>query len=291
MRVNERMIIAGVAIVALAVGFYLLVLAPKRNEAADLKEQVNTLNASISAAEQQASYGEQARKDFPKYYGRMVVLGKAVPAESDTASLLVQLNSLSDQSKMDFQAIALNAGGSEGGSGTTAPAAPSSPTSPTGAATEAASTASTASSATPSSSGSSSTSTATPAPATEATAAALPIGSTVGPAGLPTFPYALTMRGGYFDIANFIGKIDGLVKPVSGGDQLSPDGRLLTVDGFGLQVTGLGPSPQLNATFVVTAYSSGQQGLTAGASSAGPAPVSPSPGETEVQPASAVVPK
>ena len=287
MRANERMIIAGVAIVALAVGFYLLVLAPKRNEAADLKSQINELHGSITAAEQQASYGEQARKDFPKYYGRMVVLGKAVPAESDTASLLVQLNSLSDQSKMDFRAIALNAGGSEGGSGTTTPAAPSSPTSPTGAATEAASTASTASSATPSSTAA----TATPAPATEATAAALPIGSTVGPAGLPTFPYALTMRGGYFDIANFIGKIDGLVKPVSGGAQLSPDGRLLTVDGFGLQVTGLGASPQLNATFVVTAYSSGQQGLTAGASSSGPSPVSPSPGETEVQTASAVVPK
>jgi hypothetical protein len=81
------------------------------------------------------------------------------------------------------------------------------------------------------------------------------------------------------------------VKPVSGGDQLSPDGRLLTVDGFGLKVLDLGASPQLDATFTVTAYSSGQQGLTAGASSSGPAPVSPSPGETQVQPASAVVPK
>jgi Tfp pilus assembly protein PilO len=286
MRANERMIIAGVAIVALAVGFYLLVLAPKRNEAADLKDQINQLHGSITAAEQQATYGEQARKDFPEYYGRMVVLGKAVPAESDTASLLVQLNSLSDQSNMDFRSIALSNGGGEGGSGTTTPSASSSPTSPTGA-TEAASTASTANSATPTST----TATATPAPATEATAAALPIGSTVGPAGLPTFPYTLAMRGGFFDIANFIGKIDGLVKPVSGGAQLSPDGRLLTVDGFGLQVTGLGPSPSLKATFAVTAYSSGQQGLTAGASSSGPAPVSPSPGETDVQPASAVVPK
>jgi hypothetical protein len=113
----------------------------------------------------------------------------------------------------------------------------------------------------------------------------------VGPAGLPTLPYTLTLKGGYFDIANFIGKIDGLVKPVTGGSQLSPDGRLLTISGFSLQVSGLGPSPQLKSTFVVTAYSSGQQGLTAGASSSGPAPVSPSPGETQVQPASAVVPK
>jgi Tfp pilus assembly protein PilO len=289
MRSNERMIIVGVAVVALAVGFYLMVLGPKRDKASELKDQVNQLHASITAAEQQASYGEQARKDFPKYYGRMVVLGKAVPAESDTASLLVQLNSLSDQSKVDLRAIALNGGGSEGGSGTATSSAPSAPTSPTGAASTA-STASTSSSAAPTSTtGSSSTSTAVPA--TEATAAALPIGSVVGPAGLPTFPYTLTLKGSYFDIGNFIGKIDGLVKPVSGGDQLSPDGRLLTVDGFGLKVLDLAASPQLDATFTVTAYASGQQGLTAGASSSGPAPVSPSPGETQVQPASAVVPK
>jgi Tfp pilus assembly protein PilO len=281
------MIFVGVAIVALAVGFYLLVLGPKRDQAAELKDQVNELNASISAAEQQASYGEQARKEFPKYYGRMVVLGKAVPAQSDTASLLVQLNSLSGQAHVDLRSITLNQGGSESASSSSTA---STPTSPTGAAAAAASTASTANSATPTST-TGSPSTATAAPATEAAAAAVPIGSVVGPAGLPTLPYTLSLQGGYFDVANFIGKIDGLVKPVESGAQLSPDGRLLTVNGFSLQLNGAGPSPNLKANFVVTAYSSGQQGLTAGASSSGPAPVSPSPGETDVQPASAVVPK
>lgn len=291
MRANERMIFLGVGIVALAIGFYIMVLGPKRHDASDLKGQIDQLNASISAAEQQASYGEQAQQDFPKYYGRMVVLGKAVPAESDTASLLVQLNSISNQSKTDLRAIALNPGGSASSSSstpaptpapTTPPAAPNTPSSPTAAAATAASTESTTNTATP-------TATSAPAPATEATAASLPIGSVVGPAGLPTLPYSLTLRGGYFDIANFIGKIDGLVKPVDGGAQLSPDGRLLTVNGFSLALNGTGPSPQLKATFVVTAYSSGQQGLTAGASSSGPAPASP--GEAQVQPASAVVAK
>jgi Tfp pilus assembly protein PilO len=295
MRSNERMIFLGVAIVALTVGFYLLVLSPKREKASELKDQVNQLHASISAAEQQASYGEQARKEFPKYYGRMVILGKAVPAQSDTASLLVQLNTLSDQSKLDLRSIALNQGGASAtsSSASTTPTSPStSPTSPTGAASAAATTASTASSAAPTpTTGSSTGATASPVPATEAAAAALPIGSVVGPAGLPTLPYSVALEGGYFDVANFIGEIGGLVKPVTGDAKLSPDGRLLTVNGFSLQLNGTGPTPQLKASLVVTAYSSGQQGLTAGASSSGPAPVSPSPGETQVQPASAVVPK
>jgi Tfp pilus assembly protein PilO len=288
MRANERMIIVGVAVFAMAVGFYLLVLAPKRDEAGELKGQIDQLHGSITAAEQQASYGEQARQDFPKYYGRMVVLGKAVPGQSDTASLLVQLNSLAGQSKTDLRAIALSQGGSTGSS-QSASATPS-PTSPTGAAASA-STASTASSgtSTASSSTTATTPTATAAPATEAVAAALPIGSVVGAAGLPTLPYSLSMQGGYFDISNFIGKIDGLVTPVAGGAQLSPDGRLLTINGFSLQISGAGPSPQLKANFMVTAYSTGDQGLTLGASPSAPAPVSP--GETQVQPASAVVAK
>jgi Tfp pilus assembly protein PilO len=293
MRANERMIIAGVAVVALVVGFYLMVLGPKRNEASKLSDQITQLHGSITAAQTQVTYGEQARQEFPKYYSRMVVLGKAVPAQSDTASLLVQLSSLSDRSKTDLRAIALNSGGAASETSASTPAAPSA-TSPTGAASTADSAASTGSSATGStpSSGSSTattTPTAAPAPATEASAAALPIGSVVGPAGLPTSPYTLMLQGGYFDIANFIGKVDGLVSPVASGTQVAPDGRLLTINGFGLELSGTGASPKLKASFLVTAYSTGDQGLTLGASPSAPAPVSP--GETQVQPASAVVPK
>jgi Tfp pilus assembly protein PilO len=293
------MIIVGVAIVALAVGFYLLVLGPKRDQAGGLKDQINQLNGSISAAEQQVTYGEQARQEFPKYYGRMVVLGKAVPAQADTASLLVQLNSLADQSNTKFQAIALSEGGAGGSSGSSS--ATASPTSPTGAASAASSASSTSASSasttspssgtgTTSSTAAAATPTATPAPATEASAATLPIGSVVGTAGLPTLPYTLTMQGGYFEIANFIGKVDGLVTPVGDTNQLAPDGRLVTMNGFGLKLLRSEPSPKLKANFVVTAYSAGDQGLTAGASPSGPAAPT-SPGETQVQPASAVVAK
>ena len=295
MRSNERTIIVAVAVIALAAAFYLLVLGPKRDKASELTGQIDQLHGSISTAEQQASYGEQARQEFPKYYGRMVVLGKAVPGEADTASLLVQLNGIADRSKTELRAIALNQGGATAATTapapTPAPAAPSTGSAPTAAAATAASTESTSNTAgsTTSTTGSSPAPTASPAPATEATAATLPVGSVVGPAGLPTLPYTVTLGGTYFDVGNFIGGVDGLVKPVADGTQLSPDGRLLTVNGFSLQLSGTGSSPKLKASLVVTAYSSGDLGLTAGASSSGPAPASP--GETQVQTASAVVAK
>jgi hypothetical protein len=127
-------------------------------------------------------------------------------------------------------------------------------------------------------------------PATEASAASLPIGAVVGPAGLPTLPYDLAFRGTFFDISNFIGGLDGLVKPQDAGAQVSSNGRLFTINGFALTGGAPGSSPKLDATFLVTTYVTPQdQGLTAGASPGGPAPTAPS--TPQVQPASAVVPK
>ncbi len=76
----------------------------------------------------------------------------------------------------------------------------------------------------------------------------------VGAAGLPTLPYQLSLRGSFFDVPDFIGGIDGLVTPVGGGARLSLDGRLLTINGFALQIKDAGPPPKLEASFVVTAY-------------------------------------
>ncbi len=288
MKASDRTIILGVVVAGLAIAFYLLALGPKRDKASELSSQISDLHASISEAQQQASYGQQARQDFPRYYGRMVVLGKAVPAQSDTASMLVELNSIADHSKMDFRAISLSqaatgTGTSSSSAPTSTPATPSStPTTPSASTTSSSTTASASSG---SSTGTAATPSASLVPATEASAANLPIGAVVGSAGLPTLPYSLALQGNFFDVANFIGGLDGLVRPVDDGAQLSPNGRLFTVNGFALKLGGPGSSGKLDATFSVTTYVTGDQGLTAGASPSGPA----SPATPQAQPASAAV--
>jgi len=283
-------------------------LGPKRDEASKLNDQIDQLHASISQSQQVATFAEQARKNFPRYYGRLVVLGKAVPEDADTASMLVQLSSVADRSKVDFRAIKLNADAS--GTGTSSGDAAAAPpaTAPTGTASSPSSAATTASSASSSSSsgstttpststaGTSSGATATSSdsastlvPATESNAASLPIGAVVGPAGLPTMPYDVSLTGSFFDVANFIGGIDGLVSP-HGSSQIAANGRLLTVDGFALNINAPGASPKLNADFALTSYvAPATQGLTGGASATGPAPASST--EPQAQPASATVAK
>jgi Tfp pilus assembly protein PilO len=302
MRASERAIIFGVVLAALTIGFYVMVLGPKRDKASELSKQIDQLHASISHEQQVADFAEQARRQFPRYYGRLVVLGKAVPAQADTASMLVQLNSISHRSKVAFRGISLSQGSESAGTGTsssssttttppsgstsTTPTTPSAPAS-TGTSTSGAA----PSTATSGTSGSTAPVSATPAPATEASAAALPIGAVVGPGGLPTLPYDLSYRGTFFDISNFLGGLDGLVTPNGGGTQVSSNGRLFTVNGFALNGGAPGSSPKLDANFLVTTYvTPEEQGLTAGATPSGPA-VPTAPGAPQAQPASAVVSK
>jgi Tfp pilus assembly protein PilO len=283
-KASDRGIIVGIAVIVLAVLFYMTVLGPKRNQASELGSEIDSLNASISQQEQVASFGEQARKNFPRYYGRLVLMGKAVPEDADTSSMLVQLNSTSSGSKLDLRGITLSQGASGEGTSTASPAA-SSTSAPASTPSTTATTATT-----PAASGATAPTSApasAPVPATETAAATQPLGAVVGVGGLPTMPYDLTFIGGYFDVANFIGGLDSLVKPHGSGEQIAANGRLFTVDGFTLSIGPAGPS-HLDAKFQVTTYvAPPDQGLTAGASPTGPAPTSPT--EPQAQPASATV--
>jgi Tfp pilus assembly protein PilO len=272
---SDKAVVFGVIMAVILGIFYLKVLGPKRDEASSLKKDIADLHGQIDEQKQVADFAEDARQHFPQYYGRLVVMGKAVPGNSDTSSLLVQLNSIANRTGVSFDGISLSSGT---GSGDTAAPAP--------AATDTSSTSTSTTSTT--SSSATTTPTATPPPATESTAANLPLGAVVGSAGLPTMPYDMNFQGTYFDVANFLKGVDGLVH-VHGTSEIDADGRLLTVSGFVLEPApnSKPDDPELNVTLAVTSYvTPAEQGLTAGATPGGPAPSLTQP---QTQPVSAAV--
>jgi Tfp pilus assembly protein PilO len=293
---SDKAIVLGVLMAVALVGFYLKVLSPKRDQAASLKKDVTELQVQIDEQEQVAAFGEQARAEFPVFYSRLVVLGKAVPDQADTASLMVQLNAIAGRTGVTFDGLELGTG-SESSASSTSAASTATPSTSTSSSSS--STASTGGSTTPPTSGSTSSSSAgstaapassaaTPTPATEAGAASLPIGASVGPAGLPTMPYDLTFSGTYFDAADFLAGVDHLVDTRENG-MVSANGRLMTIDGFALEPLpdSAGPNPKLKVTLSVTSYvTPATEGLTLGASPTAPAP---SPTQPQTQPASATV--
>jgi Tfp pilus assembly protein PilO len=250
---SNRLILAMLGIAVLAVAFWMLLLAPKRDEANKLEKQVAKLEASLAQHQAEVDAALEARKGFPGDYQQLVVLGKAVPSDDDTASLLVQLTRISERAGVRFQTFALD---SEGGGGE-APA-------PVPATTE---------------EGGGTGETASLVSPTEVAASTLPLGASIGPAGLAVMPYTLTFTGDFFTLANFIKGLDSLVKTEN--EKLAVDGRLITVNGFSLAPDPEATFPALEATFSITTFlTPPEEGETAGATPTSPAPAEATPAST-----------
>lgn len=253
MKGSDRLIVLIIPALALVIGFYMLVISPKRSEVSDLDAEITTLESSIGEAESQIAVGEAARDAFPRNYSDLVSWGKAVPEDGDQSTLIYDISMLGRDNSVEFRNFALAAGGGE-------PVEPAAP-----ATTEAEPPAEGEEAATPTAAPTD------PALATEATAATLPIGATVGSAGLPVMPYDFKFLGNFFDMASFFADIDSLVSTKSRSPETN--GRLLTIDGFSLTGDAFSGFPNVEANFAVTTYLvPNEQGLSAGASPAGPAP-------------------
>lgn len=268
MKSSNRLIASILVVAALAIGFWVLLLGPKREEASELSSEAGQLQVALSEAQAKAVEAEAARQEFPTDYRQLVVLGQAVPADDETSSLLVELNTIAEKARVKFDSIQME---SSGGVAAAPPApAPAPAPAPTGSPSGAVPASSTI-------------------PPTEAAASLLPLGASIGTAGLGVMPYGLTFHGNFFQIANFIKGIDSMVHT---GKQIGVDGRLVTLNGFAL--TTEPESSGLKATFSVTAYvTPPTQGLTAGATPAAPAPVTTpaGAGEAATQAVSATTPE
>ena len=119
-----------------------------------------------------------------------------------------------------------------------------------------------------------------PASPTEAAASLMPLGATIGTAGLGVMPYTLKFEGNFFHMADFIKGLDSMVK--TRNEEVKVDGRLITIDGFSLKEAPAG-FPRLEASVDVTTYVTPPElGLTGGATPSGPAPATATPASTTI---------
>jgi hypothetical protein len=169
---RNSILLVAVAFAAAAGAYWMLVLAPKKTEATQLGTQISTKRTALAAAQDELATYEKARAAYKVNYSKIARLGKAVPADDDVRSLLVQLNAAADASKVDFRKISL--GGASGAPGAPAPGAAAAPVA--GAAT--------------------------PPPGSTA----------VGTAGFTTMPFSFAFKGSFNGLGDFFNKLDRFVK-------------------------------------------------------------------------------
>jgi len=208
---RDRKIVLVLVPLLLIVGYWFLVLGPKRDEAAKLGEELTAAEDKREAANATVGQLESSKDSYAKDYETVVRLGKAIPASLDMPSLLVQLETAAKGTGIDFDSITVGerttAAAAPAGSSSAGGAAPvesggekaqSAPGSATEQANEGADTAdqaSQASGATTSGSGSSSGSTPT---------SAVP--------GLDTVALTFSFEGSYFDLADFLHRVKRFVR-------------------------------------------------------------------------------
>jgi hypothetical protein len=242
---RDRYIVIVIGLVGVLGAYWFLALAPKRNEAAKLDQDISAAQQELDQSKQEKVSFAQAQLAFPQMYASLGRLGKAGPPDEDVPSLLVQLNHAAADANVDFRSVELKL--DDAAAASAAAPTPSPPAGATGA------------------EGS--------VPAAGATGATGATGSTsisgsatVAPPEFTKVPFQYEFKGGFYRLGKLIHNINGLVGQRN--QQLAIAGRLITIEGFAMtrsKITVLATSYMLPA----------DQGLFGGATPQAPAGTNP----------------
>jgi hypothetical protein len=290
MTVSERdkKILLVIVPLVVVLGYWFLLLAPKREAASTAAAELETVQSELSQAETQATTVQAAKTNFARDYAAVVALGKAIPTSVDMPSLLVQLEQAAHGTGIKFDGVTMGertapeppATGTAPAPGAPNPAgtAPSGQPPQSGPGQAAASAQGAANAASqPPPGGTSGTPPATGTPPASGTAAP----ATGGAGALESVSLEFTFTGSFFELADFFHRLKRFV--YADGEQVRVRGRLMTIDGVSYE-TSPETFPALAAKVNATVYLSPKaQGVTAGATPSGPAPA---PGSAPVSTAS-----
>ena len=271
---DRKILLALIPLVAI-IGYWFLLLAPKREESSKVKNELTQAEQVRDTAQQKASQLSGAKRSFAADYATVIRLGKSIPASVDMPSLLVQLDRAARGTGIKFTDVKAGersaapaatpsptatppAGGS---SGPTAPGAAPAQSGPGQAAQN-------ASGAVNSANGTNN--------ANAAAAGSTPPGGTgstdpaaAGAPGLESVSLDFEFRGSFFDLADFFHSMKRFVRVAN--EKIVIRGRLMTINSFTFDTSGGFPSikAQVSATVYLAPKA---QGVGAGATPQGPAP-------------------
>jgi hypothetical protein len=285
-------------------GYWFLLLSPKREEAAKADRQLSKQEQRRDRAQQRLSELSAAKTSFASDYAEMARLGKAIPDSVDMPSLIVQLDAAARGTGIHFKKIA-TAEDSGGAASTPAPApapapgtgngsqpaaaggapAQSGPGKAAEAAGNATNTANSASSNAESAAQQSGVSASDTQTSTSSRQGGLPVGGgattpsgSTGsaapvPAGLQAVKLDLEFDGTFFRLSSFFHRVKRFVQVAN--DRITVHGRLITIDGLKFS-SDSELFPALKAEMTATVYLSPKaEGVTGGATPQGPAQATP----------------
>jgi Tfp pilus assembly protein PilO len=191
--------VAVVLVAAIFAAGWFLLIAPKRTEAADLKTKTVRQDSDNMALEQKLQELKAQQADLPTQRARLAAIKSNIPDNPALPSLIRDLTAAANKAGVSLDAMSPSA-----------PQAISAPGAVAGAPAAA------------------------PAPAADAAGPAA-----AAPSVLYQVPMILNLTGNYFELEQFLGKLEGLKRSfLVSGFSIAPKASDEAPDGLGLAITG-----------------------------------------------------
>ena len=276
---RDRKIVMVIVPLVVVLGYWFMLMAPKREAVAAAEKTLAGEQARLSQAEVLATTVQAAKTNFARDYAAVVGLGKAIPTSVDMPSLLVQLEQAARGTGIELDGVTVGertTAEAPAAAGTAAPTPgapdPGAATAPSGQPPQSAPGAAVADA--------QAAADAAAPPAADGTTPAAGAAATPEPASaLESVSLEFNFKGSFFEMADFFHRMKRFV--YVSGDKVRVRGRLLTIDSVKYEATAES-FPSLDATVKATVFLSPKtEGATAGATPAGPgAPAAPLPTST-----------
>jgi hypothetical protein len=247
---NNKILVAVIVAAAAAAAFWFLALSPKRKEAADLQTKIAAKQGEVDQSRSQIATYLKARESYKANYAVLARLGKAVPADDDIRSLMVQLNSAAGSTHVDFAKLDVGGGSAPTSASSSSASGDATVTGPDGLA---------------------------PPPGTVQ----------VGTSGISAMPFSLTFGGRYFNLTNFFNRLDHFVSVHN--RHVRATGRLLRVETIALAPASNG-YPHMTAQVGAATYLVAPTGAQATPSAGGTTPSTGTPPTTTSTPSTPSTP-
>jgi hypothetical protein len=296
---RDRKIVMVIVPILVVVGYWFLLLSPKREEAAKARDDLAKQEQRRDTAKAAADAAEATKKTFAVDYAQLVKLGKAIPTDLDMPTVIVQLESAAEGTGVTFTRIA--AGERAAAPASPAPAAPGAPQPPaapgTGGGSQPAAAGGAQAGSAPGGAvesagnavNNANDNTTQSAQAASGDGGAPTAGGAASPGtatGLESVPIELEFQASFFRLADFFHSVKRFVHVAD--ERIQIGGRLLSIESLTFKSE---PEifPRLKAELKATVYLAPKaEGDTAGASPTGPgqpapagsAPATPPPAPT-----------
>ncbi len=113
---RDRLMLVGIVALAVLLGAWFTVVAPKREQASKVNAEVEAARQQVSTAESEADSAASSRAQYSTAYASLVSLGQAVPSTPETPALIYTLDKATHRRDVQFSSITTGASGSSSSS-------------------------------------------------------------------------------------------------------------------------------------------------------------------------------